>query len=194
MMASDALGMREHILAEAARLFGENGYNGISMREIAQACGVSKAGLYYHFADKEALFLAIIQAYLQRLSDSLDEITQQGGSTRGQVQRLMEVIFAQPPEERAIIRLAGQELSNISPEKREKFLNLYHEQFIGKIEELLARGMATGELRAAEPTIAAWILLGMMFPFFHPGQGQAAPDSRTTGLILSVFFDGLKAG
>ncbi len=192
MTADEAIGMRQRIMTEAARLFVEKGYNGISMREIALACGISKAGLYYHFTDKEQLFLVILQEYLQRLSASLDDIFEQGGSARRQVRALAEVIFAQPPEERAIIRLAGQELANVSPEKRKAFLGLYHEQFIGKIEGLLSRGMAAGELREADSSTAAWILLGMMYPFFHPSQGQAAADERTIGLILDVFFEGLE--
>ncbi len=183
--------MRAHILAEATHLFVAKGYNGVSMREIAQASGVSKAGLYYHFADKEELFLMILQEYLQRLSDGLDEIFQKDAGARQQVQALVSLIFAQPPEERAIIHLAGQELANVHPEKRVGFLSLYHEQFIGKIEGLLARGMAAGELRSIDPATAAWILLGMMYPFFHPGQGQTAPDERTTDSIVSVFFEGL---
>ena len=49
---TEALDLRARILAEATRLFVVYGYNGISMREIAEAVGVSKAGQYYHFKDK----------------------------------------------------------------------------------------------------------------------------------------------
>lgn len=191
MTGKEAVEMRQRIMTEAARLFVENGYNGISMRAIAAACGISKAGLYYHFTDKEQLLLVILQDYLERVSASLDAIFERGGSSRDQVRALVNVIFAQPPEERAIIRLAGQELANVSPEKRAEFLILYHEQFIGKIEGLLSRGMAAGELHKADPATCAWILLGMMYPFFHPGQGQAAVENHTIALIVDVFLEGL---
>ncbi len=190
MTIDEAVGMRQRILDEAARLFVKNGYNGISMREIAQASGVSKAGLYYHFLDKEDLFLVILRGYLDRLSNALEKIFQEGGSTRHQVQRVVEAIFAEPPEERALIRLAGQEMANIQPEKREEFLHLYHDQFIGKIEGLLARGMAAGDLRMVDPTTAAWIFLGMMYPFFQPDQGPTAEAASTTETIVEIFFSG----
>lgn len=47
--------LRHRILGEAARLFAERGYDGTSLQQIAQASGVSKALLLYHFSSKEGL-------------------------------------------------------------------------------------------------------------------------------------------
>ena len=52
------------IIEEATCLFVASGYRGISMREIAEAVGISKAGLYYHFATKKTCFCAILTANL----------------------------------------------------------------------------------------------------------------------------------
>ena len=46
------------ILDAAVRLFSESGYDGVSMRRIAEEAGVSKANIYHHFASKEALNFA----------------------------------------------------------------------------------------------------------------------------------------
>jgi len=59
-MAAPPPDVPQQILHEATRLFVDRGYHALSMREIAEAVGVSKAGLYYHFEDKEDLFLAIL--------------------------------------------------------------------------------------------------------------------------------------
>jgi AcrR family transcriptional regulator len=56
----EASDITARIIEEATCLFVASGYCGISMREIAEAVGISKAGLYYHFRDKEDLFLAIL--------------------------------------------------------------------------------------------------------------------------------------
>jgi TetR/AcrR family transcriptional repressor of mexJK operon len=53
---------RAAILEAAKDLFTERGYAGVSMDAIAQAAGVSKLTVYNHFEDKQALFLAAIQA------------------------------------------------------------------------------------------------------------------------------------
>jgi AcrR family transcriptional regulator len=44
------------ILTEAARIFARKGYEGASMRDIAEACGISKSLLYHHFTSKEEIY------------------------------------------------------------------------------------------------------------------------------------------
>ena len=50
---------RARIVATAAPLFAERGYDGASIREIALAAGMTTASLYYHFSGKEDLFVAV---------------------------------------------------------------------------------------------------------------------------------------
>ena len=132
---------RAAILDAAQRLFMQDGYRGISMRQIAEAVGVTKAALYYHFQDKEDLFIAIVEQYLLRMSALIDQVALTADasevSVREQVSELVRRILAQPPEQRSIIRLASQELGNIHPHHRARFLALYHDQFVGRITALL---------------------------------------------------------
>jgi len=51
---------REQILATAVNLFSRNGFRGTTTKEIAQAAGVSEAMVFRHFANKEALYGAIL--------------------------------------------------------------------------------------------------------------------------------------
>ena len=46
---------RQRLVAEAAGLFNQRGYEGSSMQDIMQATGLQKGGIYRHFASKEAL-------------------------------------------------------------------------------------------------------------------------------------------
>ncbi|MET7339597.1 TetR/AcrR family transcriptional regulator [Nonomuraea sp. NPDC005650] len=52
---------REQIVSAAAKAFGERGYNGASMRQIAADVGVSPAALLRHFQDKEDLLAAVLE-------------------------------------------------------------------------------------------------------------------------------------
>lgn len=62
---------REAILSAARELFMANGFVGTSMDNLAAAAGVSKATLYSHFSDKDALYSAIIEGKVKdyRLQD-----------------------------------------------------------------------------------------------------------------------------
>jgi AcrR family transcriptional regulator len=60
-------GRRGEILDAAMLVFAERGYDGGSMRRIADEVGVSEPALYRHFPGKEALFLAMMRAAAGRL-------------------------------------------------------------------------------------------------------------------------------
>jgi len=59
--AKQLTGRQAQIVDAASEVFGERGYAGGSMREIAARIGVSEPALYRHFAGKEALFIAVIR-------------------------------------------------------------------------------------------------------------------------------------
>jgi len=194
MLPPDTSDLRTRILAEATRLFMMYGYNGISMREIAEAVGVSKAGLYYHFKDKEDLFLAILYESLGAMERITATARAAGPSARAQVGALVRALFAQPADQRAIIRL-GQEIAHISPAARADFGRRYQEQFIGQIASLLGDAVARGELRAIEPSTLTWLLLGMMYPFFTANQErEQPPPEQAIDDLLMVFFAGAAIG
>jgi len=47
---------REQILEEAISILGRLGYHGFTIHELAERCGLSNAGLLYHFPSKDQLF------------------------------------------------------------------------------------------------------------------------------------------
>jgi TetR/AcrR family transcriptional regulator len=65
--------VRSRILLEAVRLFGQRGYGSTSVRELVEAAGVTKPTLYYHFGNKEGLFVAAANEQL----DAFDLITRE---------------------------------------------------------------------------------------------------------------------
>ena len=185
----------ERIAEEATRLFVANGYHGVSMREIAEAVGISKAGLYYHFRDKEDLFIAILTANLERVEDIILAAQQAEPTARGQVGRMMQAIFDQPPNQRAIIRLASQEIGHVSQAARVQFGRLYRAKFTGRVEDMLRAGIQRGELRAMDAGAATWILLGMAYPFIYPArEREPAASGEAVELLVAIFFDGVAGG
>ncbi len=192
MSLTETAGMRRRILQEATRLFTHSGYNAISMREIAAACdGITKAALYYHFKDKEALMVAILTEYLTGMGRLIADCRAAGPNARTRLSTFIRTIFAQPAEQRAIIRLGSQELANLSPQARLDFGRLYQQEFIGPLAAILAEGSASGELRSADSHQAAWLLLGIMYPFFYPSQERSPDLEAVINLMISVFFDGM---
>lgn len=59
---------RNQILESALKLFSHRGYGATSVRDIAEAAGISKGNVYHHFPDKETIFRALLDQYFQAMS------------------------------------------------------------------------------------------------------------------------------
>jgi AcrR family transcriptional regulator len=62
---------REHLLAAAAEVFGERGFHGASLDEVAAVAGFTKGAVYSNFKSKEDLFLALFKANYEREMQAL---------------------------------------------------------------------------------------------------------------------------
>jgi len=74
---------RRKVLEAAHALFLRQGFHGTSMRQIATASGLALAGIYNHFADKDALFTAVLEAY-HPYRDLVDALTGDSGETKAE--------------------------------------------------------------------------------------------------------------
>lgn len=69
----DRAAREREILDEAERIFGERGYQGTSMDEIAAAVGVSKPLVYQYYGSKDGLFLACLSRLRAQLLDAVSD-------------------------------------------------------------------------------------------------------------------------
>ena len=69
---------RKLIVEAAGRLFGARGYDGTRLDEVAAAAGVTKPVLYRHFADKTALYLALLERHRSDLGSFSGAIPAEG--------------------------------------------------------------------------------------------------------------------
>jgi AcrR family transcriptional regulator len=65
---------REQILDEAIRIVGERGYYGFTVQDLAQRCGISNAGLLYHFGSKDQLLLCMLQEFERRETEAISPL------------------------------------------------------------------------------------------------------------------------
>lgn len=65
---------RTRILLAALPLFADRGFSAVSMQDIADTVGMTKAALYYHFTDKEELFGHVYAFEMERISHELEAL------------------------------------------------------------------------------------------------------------------------
>src|SRR2546430_17682181 len=69
--------VRENVRAAAVQLFAEYGYHAAPLRDIARMAGIQAAIIYYHYTNKQALLLEIMEMHIRQLNTNLENIVYQ---------------------------------------------------------------------------------------------------------------------
>ncbi|MGD9560600.1 MAG: TetR/AcrR family transcriptional regulator, partial [Oscillospiraceae bacterium] len=66
---SQDISTKERIFRKSIHLFAEDGFDSVSMRQIATACGIQPASIYNHYPAKEEILQSIYQYYVRHQND-----------------------------------------------------------------------------------------------------------------------------
>jgi AcrR family transcriptional regulator len=86
--------LREAILAAAEELFATNGFNAVSIRDIAQAAGANPGSVTYHFKTKDGLLLEIYRRHCGPMNRRRSELLAAARRVRDQQDRLEAIVRA----------------------------------------------------------------------------------------------------
>ena len=155
---SDITGPR--VRQAALSLFARHGFAAVSMRQIASEVGVQAGALYNYTPDKQSLLFDLMQGHLQDLLAAwADEPPVDDPMEALERFTRFHIRFhsARPDE----VFIAYMELRNLSEENFEaieKLRRAYEDQ----LEQVLRRGILTGDFALAEPKIAAMAVIAML--------------------------------
>jgi AcrR family transcriptional regulator len=152
---------RRDILDQATALFGEAGYRGTSLREIAARCGISHPGLLHHFPTKESLLLAVLEH-----RDEVDAEWIGRGHPRGAaaLRRLVDLVRLNTTR-RGIVELftvLSAEATAADHPAHTYFLDRYR-GLVRELETAYSTAARAGDLRpGVDPALAARELIALM--------------------------------
>ena len=81
---------RDAIFAAAAEAFSARGFDGVTVDDIARAAGVNKAMIYYHYADKLALYRGVVAEMLAGARDRIAGIAASADSADVKIRRFVD--------------------------------------------------------------------------------------------------------
>jgi AcrR family transcriptional regulator len=139
---------RQAILTAATRLFAERGFDGTSVQEIAEAVGIRKPSLLYHFPSKDALRRAVLGELLERWHGVLPRLLMQtaGGEPRfGDVLEELVRFFTEDPDR---ARLLVREILD-RPDDMRRRLDEHVRPWVGVVGDYIRRAQARGEAHAS---------------------------------------------
>lgn len=182
------------ILTEAARLFAENGYERTSMRDIAAACGTSKALLYHHFSDKDEIFNRITLGFTRELYGFVEEAIPAEGSATDKVRAFMVATAAYFERYRHAWMAGTAAFWNDPALRREGERMIWRDRYEGMLRALLTEGVERGEMREMDVKLAGRLILSAL-NWMHRWFNPAGPSSATevAEQYHAMIFGGLTA-
>ena len=185
---------REGILAEAAKLFGDHGYPGTSMRDIANAVGLLPGSLYAHISDKESLLVEIVESGIDGFLGAAGPIE---SSDEPADVRMRELIRAHVLVATVNVRQTSvvfHQWKHLRPDRRAAIVakrNRYEAIFTRIVEQ----GVGDGTFGAGiVPRIAVLSILGILnwVPEWYSPAGPDTPE-EVGERIADVVLLGLAA-
>ena len=155
-------------LDAARELFSHQGYRATSMREIAEAAGLSVGNLYHHFSNKEEIFQRLIEVYWQSLLEPdlrLNQIFQRAGFPED-LEELADAIEEVVEANREnilliyvdVIEFQGQHIRAFYEGMAERFEQTYGQRF--------AERKAAGDFGDVNPMTGVMVAARWLFYFF----------------------------
>ena len=180
------------ILHEAARLFAERGFSGVSLEELGAAVGVSGPAVYRHFANKQALLGAILVRVSERLLNGGQQVIAENHSPSDRLEGLIRFHVDFALTDADVIRVQDRDLASLSGEDRHRVRRLQREY----VELWMAVLAEIHPTRAeAELRVRAHACFGLINSTPHSvRRARASPsDSTVRGILESMASSALTA-
>jgi TetR/AcrR family transcriptional regulator len=150
---------RDAVYAAAAVLFSSRGFDGVSMDDIARDADVNKAMIYYHFADKLALYRSIVSDGLQTMSETVAGIAAGDVTPHTKLDRFIES-FVRMTEIRPwmpamMLREIAEGAPRLDPATLEHMRGI-----VGSFAAILRHGQQEGAFRQVHPILAYESVVG----------------------------------
>jgi TetR/AcrR family transcriptional regulator, cholesterol catabolism regulator len=180
---------RREVVATAAKVFAERGYDGTSMSELTAATGLAAGGLYHYIEGKDDLLIAICDELLEPLLEQAREIVAAGATPIEQLRELVGAWVAHVVEHRDHMLVFTQERQAIEGEARWRRVRSQRKAFEKILDEVLARGEADGSMTFADRRLSLLALLGMVnyTPQWVRPNGRLAAEEIAAGYCAMVL-------
>lgn len=186
---------RAEILAAAERIFVEHGYEGATIRKIADEVGLSSTALYMHFPDKGAILQEISRQAFEALRAGNERAMVQSGPAEDRLRRMMrayvEFGFGNPNAYRLVYMTRPAELQEGPQSSARELGTELFRSFERVVEELEAAGRLRVDARTAAQALWAGghgvVSLMISKPYFDWVDREALTTAMMEGLLAGFL-------
>lgn len=185
---------KQHIVEKATELFSQKGYSATSIEDICQATGASKGSLYYHFKNKEQLFLYLLEKQYKEWVELWQQKETEFATSIDKLYGLASYVledFLSHPLKKAGEEFSGSQLAD--PIIMEQVMAMLGSSYT-LYTSLFQEGIDRGEFAPCDPEEMAMILEGHMNGIINIGYQME--EERLHALLkrsIDVLLHGIAA-
>ncbi len=186
---------RGEILVAAAKIFNNLGYDGATIRRIADEVGLSSTALYMHFRDKDEILVEICEGAMEKLLKLGSEIAQRPAPpvdrARAMIEAYINFGLAEPSTYRLVFCSNGRHLSPQSQSLVERLGDRCFKTLLDVVDEIAAEGRLRGVTTAAAAQVFWAAGHGLASLLITQPDRQWSPADELTKTLLDGMFGGL---
>src|SRR5437588_756520 len=168
---SEGRSVRENVRSAAVQLFAEYGYHAAPLRDIARIAGIQAASIYYHYANKQALLVEIMETHMRQLNTNLEHIVLHKDSVQQRLHAAIANHIRLHTTYKSEFFIIDTEIRALEGENRNHILSL-RDQYESLIQDLLEEGMEQGVFRHSDVKVSSYAIIAMcteVAAWFRPG-------------------------
>jgi AcrR family transcriptional regulator len=182
---------KEHILEAAAKLFSEQGFASVGMRDLAQAVGIESSSLYSHFGKKEDILWEIALHCAQDFNDTVSPIAHSDLHTKKKLQEMIIAHVDVTLRNRLAAPIFTTEWRILSEPRRSQYANL-RDEYEKMFRIVIAKGVEENLFRPIDEKFSALTILSALnwtYLWYKP-EGELTPNQIGETLAY-MLTDGL---
>jgi AcrR family transcriptional regulator len=184
------------LLAAALQLFGQRGYDSVSVREVARAAGVTTPNVYYYFGSKRGLYLRLLHDLLDRRSTAVSMALREKGDPITRLRHMLEAYIwfdRDAPVEREAQLFLLREIYGLGSDMFSELVTEHDASNRRALRQVIEEGIRLGVFRPVRVEHTVIAIFGVMLTFIRRAAlGARVRPSDAVTQVMDVMIEGLR--
>ena len=164
-MSEPVGGIRRDLLAgevldKAAALFASQGFASTSLKDVADAVGLSRSSIYYYYPNKDALLRELIHGVTVPVANIFRDVEMQESSPRVKIREVVRRLVLWVADPHTHFRLMDRSEAELPPAIAKVHTDAKR-RVLDEMVKLIEAAMLAGEVRAVDARVSALGIIGM---------------------------------
>ena len=193
-MGEKSVQKKQYIIDTARKVFAEKGFKNVTMKDIVEACEISRGGLYLYFESTDQILMEILHMEAEETDDLFTEHISEGDTAADILTLFLKEQKKEILQKKNSLTVAVYEyfFAHKSTDKN----NMLRKQFdagVRVLEKLIETGIASGEFYSEDPKGAAsnimYVLEGMKINAQTFGITEKMVDEQLLYIMQGLVID-----